>query len=245
MWSHRRIITLSDSNSTSILKVWPLMSSKDLLSRPESVRLSTFERPLHEFPKKNSPFFSKRFVSRLSDTSFEVSWIQADPSHKSGFYGVSHNWCHTLAQFLFHTHSVSVRGISSGLATRASLGLRQSCDFSSTDTLTNQVFLDKYQQNHITMHLGLILQWYLNVINLFQKNVKDTWVAFVRDWIPMDPDTIRSLRSRIRMDLLPYCHRPGIARSEGRGQGQRNKLCLAGALSLPILPIKEFGLNFY
>ena len=22
---------------------------------------------------------------------------------------------------------------------------------------------------------------------------------------PMDPDTIRSLRSRIRMDLLPYC----------------------------------------
>ena len=45
----------------------------------------------------------------------------------------------TLAQFLFHWHSVSVRGISSGLATRASLGIRQSCDFSSTDTyLTNQ-----------------------------------------------------------------------------------------------------------
>ena len=29
-------------------------------------------------------------------------------------------------------------GISSGLATRASLGIRQSCDFSSTETLTNQ-----------------------------------------------------------------------------------------------------------
>ena len=25
-----------------------------------------------------------------------------------------------------------------------------------------------------------------------------------------------------------FCHRTGIARSEGRGQGQRNKLCLAG-----------------
>ena len=37
--------------------------------------------------------------------------------------------------------------------------------------------------------------------------------------------------------------RSGIARSEGRGQGQRNKLCLAAALSLPILPIKGFGLN--
>ena len=37
-------------------------------------------------------------------------------------YRVSHNWCHTLAQFLFHSHSVSVRGISSGLATRASMG---------------------------------------------------------------------------------------------------------------------------
>ena len=53
-------------------------------------------------------------------------------------YRVSHNWCHTLAQFLFHSHSVRVRGISSGLATRASLGIRQSSDFSSTETLTNQ-----------------------------------------------------------------------------------------------------------
>ena len=29
-----------------------------------------------------------------------------------------------------------------------------------------------------------------------------------------------------------FCHRTGIARSEGRGQGQRKNLCLAGALSL-------------
>ena len=28
------------------------------------------------------------------------------------------------------------------------------------------------------------------------------------------------------------CHRTGIARSEGTGQGQRNYLCLASALSL-------------
>ena len=35
---------------------------------------------------------------------------------------MSHNLCHTLAQFLFHSHSVSVRGISSELATRASRG---------------------------------------------------------------------------------------------------------------------------
>ena len=38
-----------------------------------------------------------------------------------------------------------------------------------------------------------------------QKSTKDTWVAFVGDRIPMDPDIIQSLRSRIRMDLLPYC----------------------------------------
>ena len=43
------------------------------LFRPESARLSAFERCLHEFPKF-SPFFSKLFVSRLPDTSFEVCW---------------------------------------------------------------------------------------------------------------------------------------------------------------------------
>ena len=42
-----------------------------------------------------------------------------------------------------------------------------------------------------------------------------------------------------------FCHRTGIARSEGRGQGQRNKLCLAEALSLWIPPSKKFGQNLY
>ena len=39
---------------------------------------------------------------------------------------------------LIHSHSVRVRGISSRLATRVSLGIRQSSDFSSTETLTKQ-----------------------------------------------------------------------------------------------------------
>ena len=49
----------------------------------------------------------------------------------------------------------------------------------------------------------------------------------------------------VKLSTLNSAIRPGIARSEGRGQGQRNKLCLAGALSLPILPIKGFGLNLF
>ena len=44
-----------------------------------------------------------------------------------------------------------------------------------------------------------------NTVNLFKKSITDSWVSFVGDRIPMDPDTIPSLRSRIRMDLLPYC----------------------------------------
>ena len=44
-----------------------------------------------------------------------------------------------------------------------------------------------------------------NVVNLLKKARKDMRVSFVGDRIPMDLDTIRSLRSRIRMDLLPYC----------------------------------------
>ena len=44
-----------------------------------------------------------------------------------------------------------------------------------------------------------------NTVNLFKKSITDSWVSFVGDRIPMDPDTIQSLRSRIRMDLLPYC----------------------------------------
>ena len=69
-WSilpHRRIITLSDSNSTSIFKVWPLMTSNDLIS----TRVSTSERFREAFariPEKFSPFFSKSFVSSLPDT---------------------------------------------------------------------------------------------------------------------------------------------------------------------------------
>ena len=43
-----------------------------------------------------------------------------------------------------------------------------------------------------------------NADNLFKKSIKDALVSFVGDLIPMDPDTIPSLRSRIRMDLLPY-----------------------------------------
>ena len=44
-----------------------------------------------------------------------------------------------------------------------------------------------------------------NTVNLFKKSITDSWVSFVGDRIPMDPDTIPSLLSRIRMDLLPYC----------------------------------------
>ena len=44
-----------------------------------------------------------------------------------------------------------------------------------------------------------------NGVNLLKKNIEDTRVSFVSDRILMDPDTIRSLRSWIRMDLLPYC----------------------------------------
>ena len=44
-----------------------------------------------------------------------------------------------------------------------------------------------------------------NAVNILQKSVKDTRVAIVGGRIPMDPDKIRILRSRIRMDLLPYC----------------------------------------
>ena len=44
-----------------------------------------------------------------------------------------------------------------------------------------------------------------NAANIFQKSIKDTRVAIVGGRIPMDPDTIQILRSRIRMDFLPYC----------------------------------------
>ena len=44
-----------------------------------------------------------------------------------------------------------------------------------------------------------------NAVNILQKSIKDTRVAIVGGRIPMDPDKIRILRSRIRMDLLPYC----------------------------------------
>ena len=44
-----------------------------------------------------------------------------------------------------------------------------------------------------------------NVVYLLQKSIKDTRVSIVGGRIPMDIDTIRSLRSWIRMDLLPYC----------------------------------------
>ena len=44
-----------------------------------------------------------------------------------------------------------------------------------------------------------------NGVNLLKMDIKDTGVSFVGDLIPMDPDTIRSLRSRIRMDILPCC----------------------------------------
>ena len=42
---------------------------------------------------------------------------------------------------------------------------------------------------------------------------------------------------------VKFCHRRGVARSECRRRGQRNKLCLAVALSLWIPPFKKFWLN--
>ena len=46
-----------------------------------------------------------------------------------------------------------------------------------------------------------------NAVNILQRSIKDTRVAIVggRIPIPIDPDTIGILRSRILMDLLPYC----------------------------------------
>ena len=49
----------------------------------------------------------------------------------------------------------------------------------------------------------------------------------------------------VKLSTLNSAIDPGIARSEGRGQGQRNKLYLAGTLSLPILQIKGFELFFF
>ena len=40
-----------------------------------------------------------------------------------------------------------------------------------------------------------------NAADLIKKSIKDTLVAFVGDRIAMDPDTIQSLRSWIRMAL--------------------------------------------
>ena len=55
------------------------------------------------------------------------------------------------------------------------------------------------------------------------------------------PVPVAQLVERWTLNWLPDCHRTRIARSEGRGQGQRNKLCLAGALSSSIPPFKRFG----
>ena len=44
-----------------------------------------------------------------------------------------------------------------------------------------------------------------NIVNLLKKSIKYTCVSLVGYRIPMDPATIRSLRSRIKKDLLPYC----------------------------------------
>ena len=78
---------------------------------------------------------------RLLDSSFAPSALSLRLNkiyYQNLLYRVSHNWCHTLAQFLFRSHSVNVRGISFRFATGASLGIRQSCDFSYNETLTNQ-----------------------------------------------------------------------------------------------------------
>ena len=48
----------------------------------------------------------------------------------------------------------------------------------------------------------LDLYFYENTVNLLRKSIKGTRVSFVGDRIPMDSDTIQSLGSRIRMDLL-------------------------------------------
>ena len=39
-------------------------------------------------------------------------------------------------------------------------------------------------------------------VNLFKENIQDMRVSFVVDRLPMDPDSTRSLRSRVRMDLF-------------------------------------------
>ena len=42
-----------------------------------------------------------------------------------------------------------------------------------------------------------------------------------------------------------FCHRPGIARSGGRGQGQRNKLCLAGLCPCQSFQSKDSDYFFF
>ena len=58
-------------------QVWPLASNEFI-----STRVSTTERFQKAFARileKKSPFFSKRFVSPLPDTSFEVCWQMGLP----------------------------------------------------------------------------------------------------------------------------------------------------------------------
>ena len=53
------------------------------------------------------------------------------------------------------------------------------------------------------------------------------------------------MRKYVRMLTFDtkFCHTTGIARTEGTGQPQRNKLCLAEALSLRIPPLKTLEPN--
>ena len=60
-------------DSTSILTVWPLMTSNDLISTRVSATES-FRKSPGTNSRKNCPVFLEKFVSRLPDTSFEVCW---------------------------------------------------------------------------------------------------------------------------------------------------------------------------
>ena len=69
------------------------------------------------------------------------------------------------------------------------------------------------------------LIWWLRCVLLAKK--QEGWSKFAH------------LSLRVLTSDSKFCHRWGIAQSEGRGQGQCNKLCLAVAMSSWIPPFKS------
>ena len=102
------------------------------------------------------------------------------------------------------------------------------------------MFSPKYDAGFIS-----VLQLIKKVFNVECKKRSKCEVSLTSS--PISVPNIESQRWDVsfKLSTLNSAIDPGIARSEGRGQGQRNKLCLAGALSLLILPIKGFGLFFF